>query len=107
MAAILPVHPLLLNINFIETARSSSLRTAFLHVHFLFILYTVCVVGRGLRVIHEFGRMHAWETSKFLKENIFWLNYISGFGRQECSLDNARSVGLSLLYISMILYNDV
>ena len=73
MAAIFTVHLLLLINHFIETAKASSLRIAFLHVHFLFILYTVYVVGRALQLMHEFGRMHAWETSKFQKGGIIWL----------------------------------
>jgi hypothetical protein len=72
MAATSTVHPLLLIDHFIETVKGSSLRTAFLRVRFLFILYTVYVVGRALHLMHEFGVMHARETSRFQKEDTIW-----------------------------------
>ena len=72
MEATSTVHLLLSIDHFIETAKASSLRIAFLFVHFLFILYTVYVVGRALQPMHEFGRMHARETSKFQKGGTIW-----------------------------------
>lgn len=59
MAATYSVHPLLLIDHFIETVKGSSLRTAFLPVRFLFISYTVLLVGKALHLMHEFGIMRA------------------------------------------------
>jgi exosortase/archaeosortase len=59
MALIFTVHLLLLIGHFIEIARDSFLKTAFLHVPLVFILYTVYVIGRALHLMHGFGIMHA------------------------------------------------
>ena len=95
MVATSTVHPLPLIDHFIETEKGSSLRTAFLHVHFLFILYTVYAVGRALHPMHKFGITHAWETSKFQKEDTIWL--MLDFHHARSSLFHTKVCAITLL----------
>jgi hypothetical protein len=95
MAATSTVHPLPLIDHFIETVKGSSLRTAFLRVRFLFILYTVSVVGKALRPMHEFGIMRVWETSKFQKEDTIWP--MLDFRHTRSSLFHTRGCAIILL----------
>ena len=113
------VHLLLSIDHFIETAKASSLRIAFLFVHFLFILYTVYVVGRALQPMHEFGRMHARETSKFQKGGTIWpmldflhvrnfLFHTKAFSLSPCEVGSCKSAVRSLrTSISFVLNSNI